>query len=370
MFRRYRQFEALTEQEVNEGKRAEAEARRSAALERVEPLDLSATTWPELPPPAVVNAITFAARRGLHRYRDRRAGELRAQLAGHHGLAPERVVVGEGAAQLLSAAAHELMEPGDELVTPWPSYGLYPLMARRARATAVPVQGFSAGAVLAAITPRTRVVALCNPNDPTGALLGAGALRDLLEALPERVVVLLDEALREYADAEPVGAALDLLDGFGRLVVVRTFSKAWGLAGLRVGYALGGEESAPLLERLQPELGVGELAQAGALEVLRAGPDLAEARGRRIAGARAALLDALTGIEGLDVPPSQANVVWAAATGVAGAELAARLARRGIAVAPGAALGDPGRVRITVPHRPEHRERLVRALAAAVAGEA
>ncbi len=367
MFRRYRQFEALTEREVNEAKRLEAEARRQAALERLEPLDLSRTTWPEYPPPAIVTAITFAARRGLHRYLDGHASELRAEIGALHGIPPERLVVGDGAAQLLAAAAQVLIEPGDELVTPWPSYGLYPLMARRARGRAVPVPGFTARAVLSAVTPRTRVVALCNPNDPTGELLGVAELRGLLGALPERVVVLLDEALRTYADREPPDAALELLDAHPRLLVVRTFSKAWGLAGLRVGYALGGEGAEPVLERLAPELGLSELAQAGALEALRGTPELATARGRRIAAERAALRDALGGVDGLDVPPSQANVLWLAAAGVPGAELAARLGRQGIAVAAGGPLGDPGRVRVTVPHRPEHRERLVRALAVAVA---
>ncbi len=367
MFRRYRQFEALTEREVNEAKRLEAEARRQAALQRLEPLDLSRTTWPEYPPPAIVTAITFAARRGLHRYLDGHASELRAEIGALHGIPPERLVVGDGAAQLLAAAAQVLIEPGDELVTPWPSYGLYPLMARRARGRAVPVPGFTARAVLSAVTPRTRVVALCNPNDPTGELLGVAELRGLLGALPERVVVLLDEALRTYADREPPDAALELLDAHPRLLVVRTFSKAWGLAGLRVGYALGGEGAEPVLERLAPELGLSELAQAGALEALRGTPVLATARGRRIAAERAALRDALGGVDGLDVPPSQANVLWLAAAGVPGAELAARLGRQGIAVAAGGPLGDPGRVRVTVPHRPEHRERLVRALAVAVA---
>lgn len=367
MFRRYRQFAALTEQEVNAAKRAEADERRRTALERLEPLDLSRTTWPEYPPPAIVNAITFAARRGLHRHPDRHAAELRAELGAVHGLPAERLVVGHGAAQLLGAAVQALMEPGDELVTPWPSYGLYPLLARRARGRAVPAPGFSVAAVLSAVTPRTRVVALCTPNDPTGALLGVARLRELLAALPERVVVLLDEALRPYADAEPPDAALGLLERCPRLLVVRTFSKAWGLAGLRVGYAAAGEDAGALLERLEPELGTGDLAQAGALEALRGTPGLAAARGRRIATARAELADALRAVEGLDVPPSQANVLWLAAAGVPGAELAARLGRQGIGVAPGGPLGDPARVRVTVPHRPEHRERLVRALGVAVA---
>ena len=119
----------------------------------------------------------------------------------------------------------------------------------------MPVPGFGAQAVLRAVNERTRLVALCNPNDPTGELVGVDALRSLLEALPERVVVLLDEALRDFVDAEERDAALALVEEFPRLLVFRTFSKAWGLAGLRVGYAVGGPGAEPLLEQLEPELG-------------------------------------------------------------------------------------------------------------------
>ena len=140
-------------------------------------------------------------------------------------------MVGDGVAQLLGAAAQALLEPSDELVTPWPSYGLYPAIAHRARGHAVPVPGFGAQAVLRAVNDRTRLVALCNPNDPTGELVPVDELRSLLEALPERVVVLLDEALRDFVDAEERDAALALVEEFPRLLVFRTFSKAWGLAG-------------------------------------------------------------------------------------------------------------------------------------------
>ncbi len=373
LFKYYKQFEALTEEEVNVEKRAVAEQRKAAALARVEPLDLSRTTWPDFPPPAVVSAITFAARRGLHRYVDRHAPALRAELAHRHAVPVEQLVLGHGAAQLLSAAAQTLLEPGDELVTPWPSYALYPLMARRARGNAVPVPGFDVDALLAAVNPRTRIIALANPNDPTGELLPASELRRLLEALPERVVVLLDEALRDFVDAEPPDAALRLVDAFPRLVVFRTFSKAWGLAGLRVGYAIGGAGSASLLERLEPELGLDELAQAGALEALKAVSGLAAARGAKVAAARVELVAALRtlsmdptpqggGRSMLSVAPSQANVLWVRADGLPGAELSARLERLGVIVAGGGSLGDPERVRITVSHRPEDAQRLVRAL--------
>jgi len=362
LFGHYRQFEGLSEAEVNAGLRERAAQRRARALTRAEPLDLSQTTWPEYPHPAIVNAITFAARRGLHRYRDAASAPLRAELARRHGVPEARVVVGDGAAQLLSAATTALMEPGDELVCPWPSYPLYPVAARHARGRAVPVPGFGGAAVLAAIGRGTRLVALCNPNDPTGELLGLDALRALLEALPERVVVLLDEALRDFADAEPLDATLALLEAYPRLLIFRTFSKAWGLAGLRCGYALGGPGAEPLLERLAPALGVDDLAQAGALEALRTVGDVAARRGAAVAARRAELTAALHE-RGVDVPASQANVLWLAAPGPrGGAELADRLARAGIVVAGGAALGAPDRIRVTVPHRASDAERFLRAL--------
>src|ERR1700712_169578 len=172
----YKQFEGLSEEEVNADLREQAAERRAKALSRLEPLDLSRTTWPDYPHPAIVNAITFAARRGLHRYLDRSSAELRSELAHRHGVAGGRLVVGDGVAQLISEAAAALMEADDELVTPWPSYALYPVVARHARGVAVPVAGFSVDAILSAVNERTRLVTLCNPNDPTGELLGVAEL--------------------------------------------------------------------------------------------------------------------------------------------------------------------------------------------------
>src|SRR5213080_802175 len=207
----YRQFEGLSDDEVNAELRRKAAEQRQRALARVDPIDLSQTTWPELPPHTVVNAVTYISRRGLHRYLDPHAGELRSELAALHGVADEQVVVGNGAAQLLAATAHALMEPDDELVTPWPSYPLYPVMARRARGRAMPVPGFAAEAIVRALNQRTRIVALCNPNDPTGELLSTAELDELLGMLPERVVVLLDEALAHYAE-RPLDETLPLLE--------------------------------------------------------------------------------------------------------------------------------------------------------------
>jgi histidinol-phosphate aminotransferase len=360
----YKQFEELTPEEQSAMLREQADERRRTALARVEPLNLSTTTWPEYPHSYVVNAITYAARRGLHRYLDRHATELRSELAHHHDVDPARLVVGDGAAQLLGAATQILMEdPTDELVTPWPSYPLYPLMARRARAHAVPVEGYGADEVLAAVNDRTRIVTLCSPNDPTGELLGLDAVRRIVEETPERVVVLLDEALVDFVDpgVQDRDASLALLEDHPRLLVFRTFSKAWGLAGLRCGYAIGGPGAEPLLERLEPELGLNELAQAGALEALRSSVDLVARRGRTIAANRASLTRTCREL-GYDLPDSQANVLWLALDGVDGPELSARLERGHVIAASGGPLGEPRRVRLTVPARDDHVTRAVRAL--------
>ena len=360
----YKQFEELSPEEQSARLREEADERKRNALARVEPLNLSTTTWPEYPHSYVVNAITFAARRGLHRYLDRHATELRSELAHHHGVPEARLVVGDGAAQLLGAATQILMEdPSDELITPWPSYPLYPLMARRARAHAVPVEGYGVDTVLAAVNERTRVVVLCSPNDPTGELLGTGDLRRLLGELPERVVVLLDEALIDFVEpsVQERDASLGLLDEFPRLLVFRTFSKAWGLAGLRCGYAIGGPDAEPLLERLEPELGLNELAQAGALEALRSSIDLVARRGRIIAAHRASLTRTCREL-GYRLPDSQANVLWLSLEGVSGPELSGRLERGHVLVAPGGPLGAPDHVRLTVPARDDHLTRAVRSL--------
>jgi histidinol-phosphate aminotransferase len=345
----YRQFEGMTEEEVNRGLRAEAAERKRKALMKVDTLDLSQTTWPELPHPSVVNAITFVARRGLHRYPHLGAGsQLRDALAERHGVEPERIILGNGAAELLSSAARALIEPGQRLLSPWPSYPLFPIMGRRAHGRSVPVTGGGVDALLAAAAePGTRVIAIASPNDPTGELLASAQLRRLLEGLPEDVAVLLDESLVEFVDAQPVDSSLRLLDEHSRLFVFRSFSKAWGLAGLRVGYAIGGPGAEELLAELAPDLGVSEVSQAGALEALRGCSEIVARRVVTISEERTAVTAGLRE-RGFEVADSQANFVWAAHPAVEGAELAARLAQAGILIAGGAALGEPHHVRIAL----------------------
>jgi histidinol-phosphate aminotransferase len=360
----YRQFEALSEEEVNRELREQARERKGRELARVETLDLSQTVWPELPHPNVASAITFVARRGLHQYPALRAPELRNEISHRHGIPPARVAIGHGASQLLSAATAALMRPEQELVTPWPSYPLFPVMASRAHGSAVPARAPSVtgwvGAVLAAVGERTRLVALASPNDPTGERLPVEELRRLLSALPEEVVVLVDEALVELADGREVDASLPLLEQHPRLLVFRSFSKAWGLAGLRVGYALGGPGSEELLAQIEPDFGISEIAQAGALEALRSTAELLPRRARSVSLERERMLEGLR-VRGFEASESRVNFVWVRHPGVSGDELTDRLARVGVLVASGAALGEPGWVRIAV-QRTLATDRLLEAL--------
>jgi len=343
----YRQFEGMSEEEVNAELREQAAERRRKALTRVDTLDLSQTTWPELPHPRIVNAITFVARRGLHRYPHVRGTELRDELAASLQVEPGRLILGNGAAELLSSATRALIEPGQQLLTTWPSYPLYPIMARRAHGRAVPIAGGVDALIEAAKEQSTRVIALASPNDPTGELLATAELERLLHAVPEDVAVLLDESLVEFVDAQPVNSSLRLLDEHPRLLVFRSFSKAWGLAGLRVGYAIGGPRSQELMAELEPDLGVSEVSQAGALEALRSCSDLLARKVRAVCQERPRLTEGLRE-RGFEVADSQANFVWAAHPAIGGAELAARLAQSGVLVAAGDALGEPQHVRIAI----------------------
>jgi len=358
----YRQFEGMSEEEFNQGLREEAAERRRKALTRVETLDLSVTTWPQLPNPRIVSAITFVARRGLHRYPPVSGGsDLRGRLAERHGVDPERLILGNGAAELLSTATRALLEPGQQLLTRWPSYPLYPIMARRAHGRAVPVDGGVDQLLEAAGgEPDVRAVVIASPNDPTGELLTAAELQRLLDGLPAGVAVLLDEALVEFVDAQPQSSSLELLERHPRLLVFRTFSKAWGLAGLRIGYAIGGPGSGELLAQLAPDLDVSEISQAGAFEALHSCSELIERRTREVCEERLRVIAGLRE-RGFQVADSQANFVWAAHPTLAGAELAARLSRTGVLIAAGDALGEPRHVRIAI-HSAPATDRLLGAL--------
>jgi histidinol-phosphate aminotransferase len=367
----YRQFDDMSEAEVSERLLRKRDEERAKALAQIPVIDLAGTEWPEFPNSEVMNASIFVARGRINGYPDRYAEKLRRSLARRHDVETERIVVGNGAAELLQSAAHALLAGGGELVTPWPSYPLYPLMAARAGGRPVAVDmvddRLDARRTLAAIGERTRALVICNPNDPTGTYVPADELASLLSEVPDHVEVLLDEALVQFQDIEDEDACLRLTDAFPRLTVFRTFSKAYGLSGLRIGYAVGSRDSTDLLTKIAPVLGVNALSQAAAdYAVGIADRELAK-RSQLVCEQRAALLAELPGL-GVQAAPSQANFVWMKVDGISGADLAARLERERVLVAPGGPLGADDHVRAAV-RGPNETSRLLLALRRSLAPE-
>jgi len=355
----YRQFEDIDPEEARRELRERRVREKNLALQEVPDVDLSGTEWPEFPNSEVVNASIYTARGRVNGYPDRDAQRIRRVLAENHGVAPEQIVLGNGAAELLQATAYALLGAGDELLTPWPSYPLYPLMAARAGATPVAVES-SQEELRAAMTERTRLLVLCNPNDPTGSYLLAEEVAALASSLPEEAHLLVDEALVHFQDAEPPDSVLRLVDAYPRLMVVRTFSKIYGLSGLRAGYAVGSTASTALLDRIAPVLGVNALTQAAVDQALKIGGGEVQRRREAVIRERSRLLDSLRELP-VDVADSQANFLWMRAHGMSGSELANRLRERGVLVAPGAPLGEEDHIRATVRDEPSSR-RMLKAL--------
>lgn len=347
----YRQFEDIDQEEWNRGLRERRAREKATALQRVVEVDLSGTEWPDMPNSEVINAAIARARGWVNGYPDRHAGAIRSALAERHEVRPEQIVVGNGAAELLQASAFALLTPGEELVMSWPSYPLYPLMASRAGARPVAVDLASGrsdtAALFDAVNERTRALVLCNPNDPTGAYLSSDEVRRLAQALPEHVHLLVDEAYIHFQDVEPEDSVLGLVDEFERLLVFRTFSKIYGISGLRCGYAVGSTDSARLLDAIAPALGVNALTQAAVEYALRFGDGEIQRRRELVVEQRKRLERALPDLP-VDAPESQANFVWLHATGLTGSQLAGHLQNEGVIVAPGGPLGADDHVRASI----------------------
>jgi histidinol-phosphate aminotransferase len=305
------------------------------------------------PLPEAVEAFQAEAA-GLHRYPDGGAEELRHALSELHGLPVEQIVQGNGADELIRLCGAAVLDAGDAAVFPWPSFPSYISAAACHGADSVRVplrhRALDLDAVMEAVDGRApaggrrRLVYLANPNNPTGTLLGHAQLRAFLDTLPPDVLCVLDEAYAEYADPEPEGPAL-IREGRPNLCVLRTFSKVYGLAGLRVGYALGSPEIADALARVRPIFNVNAPAQAAALASLPA----RDAVGDRVAHTRRARakLEAGLAAAGLDPVPSQTNFVYADVPDGDGAGLADRLLRAGFIVRALGGFGAPGAIRVT-----------------------
>jgi histidinol-phosphate aminotransferase len=264
--------------------------------------------------PSVAGVLAAHADRSS-RYPDAAATRLVEAIAAHHGVDPDRVAVGAGSVEVCGELTSAAVDAGDEVVFGWRAFEAYPIITAVVGGTSVKVPltvdlVHDVDAMAAAVTDRTRLVFLCNPNNPTGTAVGETALGRLVDNIPEHVLVVIDEAYREYVDPAVVPDASVLFADRPNVAVTRTFSKAYALAGLRVGYCLAAPEVAAAARKCQVTFSVSALAQEAAIAALGEGEEVARRAKLTVAErerVRAALLEA-----GYDVPRSQANFVWLA----------------------------------------------------------
>ena len=368
----YKQFDDIGESEYNAGLRERRAREKALALEHVPVLDLSSTEWPELPNAEVVGASVYQARGRINGYPDPDAVPVRRALAERHNIRSSQIVFGNGAAELARSAVYLLASEGDEVVVPRPSRARYAAMVARAGARlvqpAMPGGMLDAEAVLSAVGPRTRVVILCNPADPTGTYAPAARIGDLVARLPDQVHTVVDESYVQFQDVEPEDSVMSMVEAFPKLVVLRSFSKVYGLSGIRAGYAVGSPAASGLLAGLAPALGVNALSQATVLQALKVGDADIRRRREAVIEQRTRLLAELSTMA-VTVPDSQANFLWIRAHEVPGEDLVARLEGSRVRVAPGEPLGDADCVRAAIRDR-HAADRLLWALREALRGSA
>lgn len=302
------------------------------------------------PLPAARDAI-LADPDGLRRYPDSSAPELREAIAAKFGLEAGTVVLGNGADELIRLAGMAVLENGDNGVFPWPSFPTYLAACASTGAEARPVPltadwTVDLDALKEAIFPSTRIVYIANPNNPTGLLAPRGDLRAFVEGLPGHVLCVLDEAYAEYAegDDQPEGPQL-VREGAPNVVVLRTFSKVYGLAGLRIGYALASPEAASAIDRMRGIFNVNSVAQAAAFASLDGDDEIAR-RVAHVKGARTQIFKWLA-LAGHKPLASRANFVFAEAAGGSGTEVEQRLLSLGVAVRALDGFGAPSAFRVT-----------------------
>lgn len=315
---------------------------------QVDALKLSSNEATQPPLPAAVDAMAAAAA-GANRYPDMGAVAIREALAKHLGVAFEQVAVGTGSSALCQQLVQVTCADGDEVVFPWRSFEAYPIFAQVHGATPVAIplkdEGVDLEAMAAAITDRTRLIFICNPNNPSGSIVTRAEFAEFMAKVPAEITVALDEAYTEYLRAEDTPLATEEIAKYPNLVGLRTFSKAYGLAGLRIGYAFGQPDMIEALNKVSIPFSVNSVAQAGALASLAAQDELKQRTDT-------AVVERQRVIEATGAYPSEANFVWLPGETP---ELAAALAEQGVLVR-----SFPEGIRITVT-TPEETDQLLAA---------
>jgi histidinol-phosphate aminotransferase len=346
------------------GKPIEELARESGLDER-DIVKLASNENPRGPSPAVRAAIT-AALDDVCRYPDGNGFALKAGLARHLAVAPEQIVLGNGSNDILELVAHAFLKAGDNAVYSRHAFAVYPLATQARGATGIEVPALKLGhdlpAMLKAITPATRIVFIANPNNPTGTWIAPDVLEKFIAAVPRSALVVLDEAYHDYLEPHRQPPSISWVSRYPNLVVSRTFSKAHGLAGLRVGYGVMNTQVADLLNRVRQPFNVNSLAQVAALAALDDRGYVEESRRLNREGMRA-LAEGLSAMKIEFVPP-YGNFVLVKVGDAA--RVYQRLLEQGVIVRPVAASALPEHLRVTIGLPAENR-RFLDALKVALA---
>jgi len=313
-----------------------------------EAVKLASNEVPFGPLPGVAEAVASAVTQS-HRYPDMGVVQLRDKLAQRYGVSPDRIVTGCGSVALAELLAKATCLPGDEIVYSWRSFEAYPIISAGVGAASVrvpntPGHAHDLPAMAEAITERTRLAIVCNPNNPTGTSVRRAELDRFLDAVPDDVLVVLDEAYREFVTDDEVPDGLQVYGDRPNVVVLRTLSKAWGLAGLRIGFLVAQPEVAEAIRKVLTPFSTSLVAQAAALAALDA-EDEVKRRCAIVISERDRVTEALRKLLP-DVPASQSNFVWLP-LGDQAAAFGAACEKRGVIVRP--FQGDGVRVTIGTP---------------------
>src|SRR5216110_2208246 len=315
-----------------------------------------------LPPSGRVQGAILAAVNHLNRYPDGSGFYLRQALAKKHGVSPDQVVLGNGSNELLELLVRTFLRPGDEAIVPHPSFVVYPMIVQAAGGIRVMVMlrehRLDLEAMARAMTPMTKMVFVANPNNPTATIVTADEVEAFMARVPERTIVIFDEAYIEFAMGPDFPDALNYIRQGRKVIVLRTFSKAASLAGLRVGYGIADADAISLMNRIRQPFNVNSLAQAAGLAALEDDNHVLECV-RMIEAGRHFLCDEFKAL-GIRYVPSRANFILVD-VGRSASDIYQRLLKEGVIVRPMTPFGMESALRVTV-GTPEENRRLVKAL--------
>ena len=325
------------------------------------PIKLASNENPLAPSDRVQRAIV-AALPSLNRYPDGGGFYLRQALAKRHGVSQDQVILGNGSNELIELLVRTFLKPGDEAVVPHPSFPFYPMIVQAAGGIRVMVMlkdhRLDLDAMARAITPLTKVVFIANPNNPTATIVTASEVEHFMSRLPPRTIVIFDEAYTEFSQGPDFPNTLDLVKEGRKVVVLRTFSKATSLAGLRVGYGIADADAVALMNRIRQPFNVNSLAQVAALAAIEDEAHVLECV-RMIEAGRHYLYDEFKRL-GIAYVPSRANFILVD-VGRSASDIYQKLLHEGVIVRPLTPFGMETALRITV-GTPDENRRLVKGL--------